>query len=722
MAKRALSLLLCLIMIFSLSIGCMTSASALELSDVAAKLPVITGQPKDAVIEGTGSATFTVTTVFDTLLDQIKSGNFDLEAWLDFMLKQGLDIQTIIGILEEMGFNWNDIVDALLKSGINWEEILKALQGGGFDLEEILGQLVQNPNFDIAAIIASLIGNSNVDVSAILEILKKVAGGQAAPLAVTDVALPSGSIAVNVDALLDALQQILGDKLPAGVIEQIKAALNGEVEVDLETIIKAVQDRLGSSVDLAAIIEAVKNVMGQDFDLAAVIEALKNALGDKFDLETVIKAIQEAMNGELNVEELVKALVGALGENLDLQELIKALKGVLGEDFDLETIIKAIWDTMNGELDVDALIKALIAALGENLDLQELIDALQKILGDDFDLETIIKALINGGFDLDTILEILKKMGYTPEDLFNLLIGKLIAYQWYTRISETVVAVGIAPDANAYSGEATKTLTVTRDTAPAKTEQYTYFCIVTLANTTYTSKDATLTILVKDPEPVDPEKPVLNTENHIAYIHGYEDGTVRPEEKITRAETAQIFYNLLTDESRTVFEATSCSFTDVPNGKWYTTCVATLANAGILRGYEDGSFQPNANITRAEMATIIARFAELKNSYVTFSDIQRHWAQKEIELAASNGWILGYPDGTFRPDQSIKRDETVTMINRVLGRDKLTTVNMLSGMKTFPDNQNPLAWYYVAIQEAANSHEYTRDALGVETWTKLIVS
>ena len=731
MTKRVLSLLLCLVMIFSLSIGCMTSASALELSDVAAKLPVITGQPQDAVIEGTGSATFTVRTVFDSLLDMIQTGDFDLEAWLGSMLEQGIDIETIIAILEEMGFNWSDIVEALLNSNIDWEQILKALQSGGFDLEEILGQLVQNPNFDISAIIASLVGSSDVDISALLKILEKIIGSQAAPLAVTDAAVPNVPAEINVDALLAALQQILGSKLPADTIEQIKAALNGSV--DLDAVIKAVQDKLGPDVDLSAIIEAIQSVMGQDFDMAAVIEALKNALGeqfdlaeviaalqaalgDKFDLEAVIKAIQGAMGSELNVEELIKALVAALGDNLDLQELIEALKGILGENFDLETIIKAIQAAMGGELDVEALIKALVAALGDNLDLQELIDALKGILGDNFDLEAIIKALINGGFDLETILEILKQMGYTPEDLFNLLIGRLISYKWYTRVSDVSVAVAVAPDANDYAGETTKVLTVTRDTAPAKTEQYTYFCAVTVANITYHSNDATLTILVKDPTP---DKPDLNRDDHFAYITGYGDGTVRPQANITRAETATIFYNLLTRESRDAFHATTCSFSDVPDNAWYTICVATLTKAGILHGYGDGTFRPDAPITRAEMATIVALFAELKETSVTFSDIQGHWAQKNIELAASNGWISGDGDGTFRPDDYITRAETVSMVNRALDRAKLTAASLLPGMKTFSDNLNPLAWYYLAIQEAANSHEYTRDALGFETWTAL---
>ncbi|MGM9671521.1 MAG: S-layer homology domain-containing protein [Oscillospiraceae bacterium] len=692
MTKRALSLLLCLVMIFSLSIGCMTSANALELSDVAAALPVITGQPQDAVIEETGSATFTVRTVFDDLLDQIKNGDFDLEAWLSSMLEHGLDLQTIIGILEEMGFNWSDIIDALLNSGIDWEQILKALQDGGFDLEEILGQLAQNPEFDLTAILGSLIGSSDVDISALLAILQQLIGG-ATPLTAGDVS-PAEPVESDVEALLAAL---LGDKLTPEMIEQIKAALDGSA--DLDAVIAAIEAKLGTDVDITAIVKAIQDATGGEFDLAALIEALQGALGEDVDLSEIVKAIQDAMGGELDMEALVKALQEVLGEDVDLSEIVKIIQGAVG-----------------GELDTEALIQALIAAFGDQLDLQALIEALQEILGEDLDLEALIKALINGGFDLDTILEILQQMGYTPEMLLDLLIGKLISYQWYTRVGEAAVPVTAAVDANDYDGAATKTLTVTRTTAPAKTEQYTYFCTVALADVTYTSKDAVLTIHVT------PDQPELNKESHMAYIRGYEDGTVRPEANITRAETAQIFYNLLTEDSREVFHATSCAFYDVPDGQWYTTCVATLAKAGILRGYEDGSFRPSAPITRAEMATIIARFAELKESKITFRDIQGHWAQKNIELAASNGWILGYPDGTFRPDQNIKRDETVAMVNRVLDRNPLTAADLLPGMKTFTDNTNPVAWYYVAIQEAANSHEYTRNELGIESWTNLIAS
>ena len=143
----------------------------------------------------------------------------------------------------------------------------------------------------------------------------------------------------------------------------------------------------------------------------------------------------------------------------------------------------------------------------------------------------------------------------------------------------------------------------------------------------------------------------------------------------------------------------------------------------MLKGYPDGTFKPNAPITRAELAVVLTRLSVLVQlsadvSPKTFSDVKGHWAESEIKTAADNGWIAGYDDGTFRPDNSITRAETVTMVNRMLGRNPETLSNT-EGMRTFSDNMNPGAWYYVAIQEAANGHEYTRNDKGVESWVKV---
>lgn len=227
-------------------------------------------------------------------------------------------------------------------------------------------------------------------------------------------------------------------------------------------------------------------------------------------------------------------------------------------------------------------------------------------------------------------------------------------------------------------------------------------------------------------ESIDEEVPLaetlwLNTEDHYAYIVGYsEDGTVRPNANISRAEVATIFFRLLTDEARDQFWMTSNNFSDVLPNDWYNNAVSTMVNMGIIQGYEDGTFRPNANITRAEFAAIAARF--MASGYGVeddlFTDIANHWARESINDAAMAGWINGYEDGTFRPDAAITRAEAVTLVNNVLQR-KPDADHMFDSMIKWPDSPES-AWYYEAIQEATNSHDYDlfEDA-EYETWTAL---
>ncbi len=220
-----------------------------------------------------------------------------------------------------------------------------------------------------------------------------------------------------------------------------------------------------------------------------------------------------------------------------------------------------------------------------------------------------------------------------------------------------------------------------------------------------------------------PAKPALNTADHYAYLMGYPDGTVRPGGSITRAEATTIFFRLLTEESRSQFWATENRYSDVSAGRWYNNAVSTMTRAGIVNGYPDGTFRPNAPITRAEMAKIIALFAKLEPSAERFPDTAGHWAEPYIRLAAGSGWTEGYPDGTFRPDRAITRAETVTMIDRVLERVPKDESRLLphETMLTFPDCR-PGQWFYIAVQEAANSHIYERAASeqhGDEQWKEL---
>lgn len=215
----------------------------------------------------------------------------------------------------------------------------------------------------------------------------------------------------------------------------------------------------------------------------------------------------------------------------------------------------------------------------------------------------------------------------------------------------------------------------------------------------------------------------LNTDDHFAYIIGYPDGTVQPNGQITRAEATTIFFRLLTEESRSANLTKTNGYTDVASDAWYNTAVSTMTKAGIVDGYPDGTFRPDAPITRAEMAKIISLFAKLDKSESRFSDIAGHWAEAYIRLAAGNGWIAGYPDGTFGPQRNITRAETATMINRVLDRVPSEESHLLSRgvMQIWPD-ANPGDWFYLAMQEATNSHDYERNAKWAaadEQWTAL---
>ena len=214
--------------------------------------------------------------------------------------------------------------------------------------------------------------------------------------------------------------------------------------------------------------------------------------------------------------------------------------------------------------------------------------------------------------------------------------------------------------------------------------------------------------------------PPLELDKHDAYICGYPDGTVKPERQITRAEVATIFYRLLQDEARENVWSRTNSYSDVASGVWYNSAVSTLTNAGILTGYPDGTFRPDAPITRAEFATIAARFYHAPEvTGDAFSDISGSWAREYINRAAARGLIDGYEDGTFRPNQNIKRDEAMKIINKVLFRtpDK---EHFLPDMIKWPDNSNTDAWYYTDVQEATNNHDYERvDKNSPETWTKI---
>lgn len=214
----------------------------------------------------------------------------------------------------------------------------------------------------------------------------------------------------------------------------------------------------------------------------------------------------------------------------------------------------------------------------------------------------------------------------------------------------------------------------------------------------------------------------LNGDDHFDYVVGYSDGLVHPERNITRAEVASIFFRLLQDDVREKNLTDQNPFNDVFTDDWFNVAVSTMYDMDIVYGRDNNNFDPNAYITRAEFAAIAARFdSEGYSGENLFTDIDGHWAANQINRAAEKGWISGYPDGTFGPDRYITRAEAVTMINRVLNRLPESADALHEDMKVFVDNADTNAWYYLAIQEATNSHEYKKDKDGVyETWTDVL--
>ena len=212
--------------------------------------------------------------------------------------------------------------------------------------------------------------------------------------------------------------------------------------------------------------------------------------------------------------------------------------------------------------------------------------------------------------------------------------------------------------------------------------------------------------------------PKLNTADHFAYVQGYPDGTVKPAGSITRAEVAAILFRLMDADSRSLYYATTSGFRDVDSTKWYNTYVATLNNAGVITDSRTGYFRPNDAITRAELAAMLAQFAEKKSAAIYFSDVSAgYWAANAIALTANLGWINGYPDGTFGPDKTVTRAELMAMVNRATGRAPESADALLPNMKTWKDNADTARWYYLDVQEATNSHTYL--GAPTETWTSL---
>jgi len=224
-------------------------------------------------------------------------------------------------------------------------------------------------------------------------------------------------------------------------------------------------------------------------------------------------------------------------------------------------------------------------------------------------------------------------------------------------------------------------------------------------------------------QPPAPTPTIPFNPTHHAYMVGDANGMVRPNAGITRAEVATIFFRLITDDYRAQMWTQQNSFADVQMNDWFNNAVSTMTNANVFTGMPDGTFQPQRAITRAEFAVAMTRFFEglpMEGANM-FPDVEGHWAAREINAAARMGWVTGFPNGNFAPDQAITRAEAAALINRILGRLPRTTADLLPGMVTWPDNANVNAWYYLYIQEASNSNAFVMQADGIhKTWTELL--
>lgn len=213
---------------------------------------------------------------------------------------------------------------------------------------------------------------------------------------------------------------------------------------------------------------------------------------------------------------------------------------------------------------------------------------------------------------------------------------------------------------------------------------------------------------------------LLDTTNRNAYVSGRTATTFVPNGTLTRAEAAKLLYELMTAQAHKQYDRSDNGFSDVPDGKWYAVAVSTLANAGAIKGYSNGTFQPGKPITSAEFVTVLTGIYGANTSKgMSFADAGSAWCHDAVATAYANGWVGGYADGTFHPNQTITRAEAVTILNRVLGRScDLTFVQANAQAASHFTDVTPGAWYYAAVTEASVGHTFTELA-GIERWTAL---
>jgi Mg/Co/Ni transporter MgtE len=488
------------------------------------------------------------------------------------------------------------------------------------------------------------------------------------------------------------LAKILDNMSATKLAEALKTLDNGNLAKILDNMSAT---KLAEALKSLAPLD-LNNLVNQ-FSPAKLAEILKN-----LDTTSLVDLLKTLSTNKLNG---LKALISAM----DPQQLLTALETLKAENIDA---FKAL-------LNSDAL-----TAIMKNLTSGQLVDALAAANKDN--IQALMDVLTGNSVLAKNLLLALKELNaQSLENLLNLLSKSEIA-----DLLSKLGLTGIEDLLKNLSNNDIISLLKNLFAKGFSFEEISNFLkslINGSSDSSFISRikailDKLKSLLTGDTDISDDKTPLadagmLNSTDHNAYVSGYPNGTFKPTGRLTRAEAAQMLYNLLTDTARTMYSSSSNSFSDVSADKWYNVPVSTLTSAGAINGYANGTYRPAQNITRAEFTKIlVAMYGVDSTATCSYNDVSSsNWAYQYIATAAKLGWIAGYSDGSFKPGQPITRAETVTILNRVLSRSFDTSFT--GSVRTFVDVQRGL-WYYNDVMEAANGHTYTRTGT-VETWTAL---
>jgi Mg/Co/Ni transporter MgtE len=637
-------------------------------------------------------------------------------------LTQALSVDNINYLLDTLHKNNTAAFDKLvsLLPSTKAAEVLKDAMAGN---KELLGDLIGAFNADD---LTTILQNFNDDQ---LQALTKALGSNQSAFQTVINNLPSSRLAEalktfnedNLNALLNVLNsdnmaKVLDNLSATSLANALKTLDNGNLAKILDNMsatklaeaLKTLDNgnlaKILDNMSATKLAEALKSLAPLDlnnlvnqFSPAKLAEILKNL--DTTSLADLLKTLStNKLNG-------LKALISAM----DPQQLLTALETLKAENIDA---FKAL-------LNSDAL-----TAIMKNLTSGQLVDALAAANKDN--IQALMDVLTGNSVLAKNLLLALKELNaQSLENLLNLLSKSEIA-----DLLSKLGLTGIEDLLKNLSNNDIISLLKNLFAKGFSFEEISNFLkslINGSSDSSFISRikailDKLKSLLTGDTDISDDKTPLadagmLNSTDHNAYVSGYPNGTFKPTGRLTRAEAAQMLYNLLTDTARTMYSSSSNSFSDVSADKWYNVPVSTLTSAGAINGYANGTYRPAQNITRAEFTKIlVAMYGVDSTATCSYNDVSSsNWAYQYIATAAKLGWIAGYSDGSFKPGQPITRAETVTILNRVLSRSFDTSFT--GSVRTFVDVQRGL-WYYNDVMEAANGHTYTRTGT-VETWTAL---